>query len=236
MVDNEGEEIFADKVGVMLARDISAQHKNALFVVDVKSTGLFATDPVLIKNGAKTDYWKTGHSYMKRRVNEIGALAGFEKSGHFFFNKPFGRGYDDGLIFALAVCDMLDRNPGKSMADLKNALPKTWSSPTMSPHCADEEKYAVVDAVVKHFEAEQKAGDKVAGAADPRPRHRQRRARHGRRRHLGPGARLLQQAGTGRRGRKPGLRGAHARHVRGGRRRCCARTRKSASIIRRFSV
>ena len=164
VVDNDGEEIFADKVGVMLARDISSQHKDALFVADVKSTGLFMTDPVLIKNGARTDYWKTGHSYMKRRVNEIGALAGFEKSGHFFFNKPFGRGYDDGLIFALAVCDMLDRNPGKSMADLKNALPKTWSSPTMSPHCADEEKYAVVDAVVKHFEAEQKAGHNVAGA------------------------------------------------------------------------
>jgi len=163
VVDNKGEEIFADKVGVMLARDISAQHKNALFVADVKSTGLFATDPVLIKNGAKTDYWKTGHSYMKRRVNEIGALAGFEKSGHFFFNKPFGRGYDDGLIFALAVCDMLDRNPSKSMADLKNALPKTWGSPTMSPHCADEEKYAVVDAVVKHFEDAKAKGTTVAG-------------------------------------------------------------------------
>jgi phosphomannomutase/phosphoglucomutase len=163
VVDNEGDEIFADKVGVMLARDISSNHKNALFVADVKSTGLFMTDPVLIKNGAKTDYWKTGHSYMKRRVNEIGALAGFEKSGHFFFNKPFGRGYDDGLIFAFAVCDMLDRNPGKSMADLKNALPKTWGSPTMSPHCADETKYGVVDAVIKYFEAEQKSGSKVAG-------------------------------------------------------------------------
>jgi len=163
VVDNEGEEIFADKVGVMLARDMSANHKNAIFVADVKSTGLFMTDPVLIKNGAKTDYWKTGHSYMKRRVNEIGALAGFEKSGHFFFNKPLGRGYDDGLIFALAVCDMLDRNPGKSMADLKNALPKTWGSPTMSPHCADETKYGVVDEVVAHFQAAQAQGAKVAG-------------------------------------------------------------------------
>jgi phosphomannomutase/phosphoglucomutase len=163
VVDNEGDEIFADKVGVMLARDMSAQHKGATFVVDVKSTGLFMTDPVLQKQGAKADYWKTGHSYMKRRVNEIGALAGFEKSGHFFFNKPLGRGYDDGLIFALAVCDMLDRNPGKSMADLKNALPKTWGSPTMSPHCDDEKKYGVVDAVVKHFEAAKRNGDKVAG-------------------------------------------------------------------------
>ena len=165
VVDNEGEEIFADKVGVMLARDISANHHGAQFVADVKSTGLFATDPVLIKNGAKTDYWKTGHSYIKRRLNEIGAIAGFEKSGHFFFNKPLGRGYDDGLIFALAVCDMLERNPHTTMADLKNALPKTWSSPTMAPHCADEVKYGIVDAVVKHFAAEQKKGAKLAGQA-----------------------------------------------------------------------
>jgi phosphomannomutase/phosphoglucomutase len=163
VVDNEGDEIFADKVGAMLARDISAQQPGAKFVVDVKSTGIFMTDPVLAKNGAKTEYWKTGHSYMKRRVNEIGAVAGFEKSGHFFFNKPLGRGYDDGLIFALAVCDMLDRNPDKTMADLKNALPKTWSSPTMAPHCADELKYGVVDAVVKHFEEAKAEGVLIAG-------------------------------------------------------------------------
>ncbi len=163
VVDDTGEEIFADKVGVMLARDFSAQHRDAIFVADVKSTGLFMTDPVLQQNGARTDYWKTGHSYMKRRTHELGALAGFEKSGHFFFNKPIGRGYDDGLISALAICDMLDRNPGKSMADLKNALPKTWGSPTMAPHCADEIKYGVVDEVVQHFQAAQAAHRHVAG-------------------------------------------------------------------------
>jgi phosphomannomutase / phosphoglucomutase len=163
VVDDEGEEIFADKVGVMLARDMSALHPGAKFVVDVKSTGLFVTDPVLIRNGVVAEYWKTGHSYMKRRTHETGALAGFEKSGHFFFNKPFGRGYDDGLVSALAVCDMLDRNPEKKMSDLRNALPRTWQSPTMSPHCADETKYSVVDAVVRHFEAAKARGDKVAG-------------------------------------------------------------------------
>jgi len=163
VVDDTGDEIFADKVGVMLARDMSALHPGAIFVVDVKSTGLFATDPVLLKNGVKTDYWKTGHSYIKRRVNEIGAVAGFEKSGHFFFNPPIGRGYDDGLISAIAVCDMLDRNPGKKLSELKNALPKTWQSPTMAPHCADEVKYGVVDKVVKHFEIAQAKNAKVAG-------------------------------------------------------------------------
>jgi phosphomannomutase / phosphoglucomutase len=163
VVDNTGEEIFADKVGVMLARDLSALHPNSTFVVDVKSTGLFATDPVLQANGVKADYWKTGHSYMKRRVNESGALVGFEKSGHYFFNKPVGRGYDDGLVSAIAVLDMLDRSPSKSMADLKNDLPKTWGSPTMSPHCADEAKYGIVDAVTKHFQDLQARGEMVTG-------------------------------------------------------------------------
>jgi phosphomannomutase/phosphoglucomutase len=163
VIDNTGDEIFADKVGVMLARDLSSLHPNATFVVDVKSTGLYATDPILKANGATTDYWKTGHSYIKRRVNELRAVAGFEKSGHYFFNAPVGRGYDDGLVSAIAIIDMLDRNPTRTMADLKNALSKTWSSPTMSPHCADEVKYGVVERVVARFQAMKAAGEPVAG-------------------------------------------------------------------------
>jgi phosphomannomutase/phosphoglucomutase len=165
VVDNTGDEIFADKVGVMLARDISALHRNAKFVVDVKSTGLFATDPVLIENGASTTYWKTGHSYIKRFSHETGALVGFEKSGHFFFNPPLGRGYDDGLVAALAICDMLDRNPDKSMADLKEALPKTWQSPTMSPKCGDEVKYGVVDRIIENYKKRVGQGERIAGQA-----------------------------------------------------------------------
>lgn len=147
VVDNEGNEIFADKIGVMLARDISRDHPGSTFVVDVKSTGLFKTDAVLKANGTTTDYWKTGHSYIKRRVAELGAIAGFEKSGHFFFNPPIGRGYDDGLVTALAICRMLDRNPEKSAADLYRDLPLTYGTPTMSPHCADDVKYDVVERV-----------------------------------------------------------------------------------------
>ena len=163
VVDNEGHEIFADKVGVMLARDLSAIHKDAVFVADVKSTGLFMTDPVLIQNGARTLYWKTGHSYMKRYTNEKKALVGFEKSGHFFFRPPLGRGYDDGLISAIAVCDMLDRAGTRSMADLQRALPKTWQSPTMSPHCADEVKYGVVDKVIAIYKERAAKRETIAG-------------------------------------------------------------------------
>jgi len=163
VVDNEGNEIFADKIGVMIARDISASHPNSTFVADVKSTALYATDPVLKANGAKTDYYKTGHSYIKSRTTELDAIAGFEKSGHFFFRAPYGLGYDDGLVSAIMVCEMLDHAPEKTMADLNADLPKTWGSPTMSPYCSDEEKYGVVDRVVRFFEKIAGQGGKLAG-------------------------------------------------------------------------
>ena len=163
VVDDTGEEIFADKIGLMLARDLSALHPNATFVVDVKSTGLYITDPVLKANGATTVYWKTGHSYIKRKTAELGALAGFEKSGHFFFNSPLGRGYDDGIVAAANILAMLDRNPGRKLSDLRKALPEAFTSMTMSPRCADETKYGVVDDVVADYERLAADGGEILG-------------------------------------------------------------------------
>ena len=163
VVDDEGEEIFADKVGLMLARDLSASIPNATFVVDVKSTGLYAVDPVLKANGATVDYWKTGHSYIKRRTTELKAVAGFEKSGHFFFREPFGYGYDDGIVAGIAILAMLDRNSGKKVSDLRKALPVSFTSLTMSPHCDDEKKYGVVDKVVAEYGQFAKDGGKILG-------------------------------------------------------------------------
>jgi phosphomannomutase/phosphoglucomutase len=163
VVDDRGEEIFADKIGVLLARDLSERYPGAKFVVDVKSTGLFETDPVLKARGVVTDYWKTGHSYIKRRTAELGALAGFEKSGHYFFNPPIGRGYDDGIVAAIAVLEMLDRAGGKKMSTLVDGLPKTWGTPTMAPYCPDDKKYAVVDALTQEYEGLEARGETILG-------------------------------------------------------------------------
>ena len=97
VIDNKGNEIFSDKIGLLIARNLSKKHQNSKFVVDVKSTGLYSKDKVLAENKCDTIYWKTGHSHIKRKVNTEKALAGFEKSGHFFFNQPLGYGYDDGI-------------------------------------------------------------------------------------------------------------------------------------------
>ena len=163
VVDDKGEEIFADKVGVLLARDLSSRNPNAKFVVDVKSTGIYQVDPVLKERGVVTDYWKTGHSYIKRRTSELGALAGFEKSGHYFFNPPVGRGYDDSIVAAIAVLEMLDRAGNKPISAMMQDLPKTWGSPTMGPYCSDTEKYRVVVEIVAEYEGMKARGEKILG-------------------------------------------------------------------------
>ena len=147
VIDEKGSEIFADKIGLLIARNLSGRHRKSKFIVDVKSTGLYLKDEILLKNDCKTIYWKTGHSHIKRKVNKEKALAGFEKSGHFFFNKPIGYGYDDGINSAIQICHLLN-NQNKNMSFIINDLPKTFQSPTMAPHCKDEEKYKVVENLV----------------------------------------------------------------------------------------
>ena len=160
VVDDKGNEIYSDKIGLLIARNLASKHQNSKFVVDVKSTGLYSNDNILLENKCKTIYWKTGHSHIKRKVNLEKALAGFEKSGHFFFNQPLGYGYDDGINSAIQICHLLD-NQNKKMNEIINELPITYQSPTMAPFCKDEEKYKVVDQIVKKVENLKKKNIKI---------------------------------------------------------------------------
>ena len=162
VIDNLGNEIFSDKIGLLIARDLSTKHKNSKFVVDVKSTGLYSKDKILLNNNCETIYWKTGHSHIKRKVNVEKALAGFEKSGHFFFNEPLGYGYDDGINSAIHICHLLN-NQDKKMSEIINELPNTFQTPTMAPFCKDEEKYQVVDQLVNEVKEIQNMKTKIDG-------------------------------------------------------------------------
>jgi len=162
VIDEKGEEIFSDKIGLLIARNLSSSHKNSKFIVDVKSTGLFSNDIILKENGCETIYWKTGHSHIKRKVYSEKALAGFEKSGHFFFNKPLGYGYDDGINSAIQVCHLLDKENAK-ISEILKKIPITYQSPTMAPFCKDEEKYKVVENLVKEIREIQNKKIKIDG-------------------------------------------------------------------------
>ena len=160
VIDNKGNEIYSDKIGLLIARNLAFKHQNSKFIVDVKSTGLYTKDKVLLENNCKTIYWKTGHSHIKRKVNLEKALAGFEKSGHFFFNQPLGYGYDDGINSAIQVCHLLN-NHNKKISEIINELPKTYQSPTMAPFCKDEEKYKIVEKMVQKIENLKKQNIKI---------------------------------------------------------------------------
>ena len=160
VIDNLGNEIFSDKIGLLIARNLSVNHKGSKFIVDVKSTGLYSADNILLENNCETIYWKTGHSHIKRKVKTEKALAGFEKSGHFFFNQPLGFGYDDGINSAIHVCQLLD-NKDKTMNETVNELPITYQTPTMAPFCKDEEKYQVVEYLVKKINDIKEAKTKI---------------------------------------------------------------------------
>ncbi len=162
VIDEKGNEIFSDKIGLLIARNLAPKHKNSKFVVDVKSTGLYSKDNILKDNQCKTIYWKTGHSHIKRKVNIEKALAGFEKSGHFFFNQPLGYGYDDGINSAIQVCHLLN-DQNKKMSELIKELPNTFQTPTMAPFCKDEEKYKLVNEMVKEVQKLKKGNAKIDG-------------------------------------------------------------------------
>ena len=78
----------------------------------------------------------------------------------FFFNEPLGYGYDDGINSAIQICHLLD-NQNKKISEIMNEIPKTYQSPTMAPFCKDDEKYSVVENLVKQIQSLKKEKVKI---------------------------------------------------------------------------
>ncbi len=162
IVDDSGEEVFSDKVALLVARWIARHTPGRTMVIDVKSTGLFSTDPVLRETGTQVMLVKTGHSYVKAAVAEQNAVAGFERSGHWFLNEPYGRGYDDAVRASALLLRMLDES-NASLSELLADLSQTWQSPTLGPYCADNVKYDVVKTVTEQYRRDMQSGVRIGG-------------------------------------------------------------------------
>jgi phosphomannomutase/phosphoglucomutase len=162
VVDDKGREVFSDKMGLLVAQHLCQEHPGRSVVIDVKSTSLFYDDPILRASNTSVVTWKTGHSYIKAKVAEVNAIAGFEKSGHWFLSAPIGRGYDDAMLAAAVVLRLL-AGTSHRLSELVDALPRTWQSPTLGAYCADEIKYAVVEEVAAQYEADYASHRTIAG-------------------------------------------------------------------------
>jgi phosphomannomutase/phosphoglucomutase len=163
-VDENGEFIFADRAALFIARYLVQQSQpEQKIVIDVKSTGAFSRDTVLNERKTRIVFAKTGHSYVKAKSREIDALSGFEKSGHFFFRKEFGKGYDDGCMSAAWFTAIMS-NQKKTLSQAIQEQPKSYQSPTMEPSTTnDKVKYEIVDQVTKKFQKMKEKKELFAG-------------------------------------------------------------------------
>ena len=152
VVDNEGHEIFADKVGVMLARDLSAQHRQRRVrrrrevdrpVHDRSGAAAERRPRALLEDRPLLHEALHARAEGAGRLREVRPLLLPAAARPRLRRRP-GRGASPCATCSIAI-------PDKTLADLKNALPKTWGSPTMSPHCADETKYGIVDKITAQY-------------------------------------------------------------------------------------
>jgi phosphomannomutase / phosphoglucomutase len=160
VVDDRARLVFADRLGLLIARRLEQETGARKFVVDVKSTSLF--EGVL---DSEVVWVPTGHSYVKSALAETGATAGFERSGHFFFAEPFGRGYDDaclaGLALAWVICEA--KRDGRTLSDLLNELPPSHQSPNRQPAVPEAQKYEIVARVAEAIDRQVEKDGTFAG-------------------------------------------------------------------------
>ncbi|HYR35712.1 MAG TPA: phosphomannomutase/phosphoglucomutase [Burkholderiales bacterium] len=140
VVTKDGEIIFADRQLMMLAKDVLSRNPGAQIIYDVKSTRLLA--PWIEKHGGKPLIWKTGHSLIKAKLKETGALLAGEMSGHTFFQERW-YGFDDALYGGARLLEILSREKDPSAA-LK-ALPNAPSTPELHWALAEGEPHKLVE-------------------------------------------------------------------------------------------
>jgi phosphomannomutase/phosphoglucomutase len=140
VVTKDGEIIFADRQLMLLAKDVLSRNPGAEIIYDVKSTRLLA--PWIERHGGKPLIWKTGHSLIKAKLKETGALLAGEMSGHTFFKERW-YGFDDALYGGARLLEILSREQDPS-AMLK-ALPNAPSTPELHWALAEGEPHALVE-------------------------------------------------------------------------------------------
>jgi phosphomannomutase/phosphoglucomutase len=139
VVTKDGEIIFADRQLMLLAKDVLSRNPGAEIIYDVKSTRLLA--PWIERHGGKPLLWKTGHSLIKAKLKETGALLAGEMSGHTFFKERW-YGFDDALYGGARLLEVLSREPDANAA-LKN-LPNAPSTPELHWALEEGEPHALV--------------------------------------------------------------------------------------------
>ena len=140
-IDNKGHHIAADRLLALLARDLLSRHPNTPIVFDVKASQALPDE--IAKYGGQPVMWKSGHSLMKQKMNEIGSLLGGEVSGHLFIGEDY-YGFDDAPLVALKTLEIISRTD-ETIAEIFDEIPKLVATPEIVLSAPDDLKFKMID-------------------------------------------------------------------------------------------
>lgn len=149
VVDDEGAVIWGDRLMILFARDLLARRPGATVIADVKCSRVLFDD--IEAHGGVPVMWKSGHSLIKGKMREEGALLAGELSGHLFFGERYF-GFDDAIYAGARLLEILSKTP-RRLRDLLADVPATKTTPEIRIPCADEAKFKVVEELVRAFKA-----------------------------------------------------------------------------------
>lgn len=141
LIDNHGHHVSADRLIAILARDMLTRHPGAKVVYDVKASQLL--DDIIIASGGEPIMWKSGHSLMKQKMNEVGALLGGEVSGHIFIGEDY-YGFDDAPLVALKTLEIMSKTD-KSLSQVLDEMPSMLATPEIIMSTPDAAKFEIID-------------------------------------------------------------------------------------------
>lgn len=154
VVDAKGRVVWGDQLMILFARAILAEHPGATFVSEVKCSKALYDE--IARAGGRAIMWKVGHSLIKEKMKQEGALLAGEMSGHIFFAHRYF-GYDDAIYSAARLVELLSRSQ-KTLSELVDALPKLHNTPEIRYELPDEIKFDVVRRAVARFKADTASG------------------------------------------------------------------------------
>lgn len=147
-IDDNGNIIWGDQLMILFARDILPSHPGAPVISEVKASKLLYEE--IEKLGGRPIMWKTGHSFIKKKIKQEKALIAGEMSGHIFFADRFF-GFDDAIYSSARLLEILSRSEKKLSAMLAD-LPRTYHTPEIRVYASDAVKFKIVELVKKELE------------------------------------------------------------------------------------
>jgi len=141
----DGHVIWADRQMILYACDVLSRHPGGEIIYDVKCSRTL--DAEIRKAGGKATMWKTGHSFIKAKLRETGALLAGEMSGHIFFKERW-YGFDDGLYTAARLLELLSRDT-RPTQEIFSSLPNTVNTPELNLKFAEGEHFTVIKELVQ---------------------------------------------------------------------------------------